>query len=471
MTHLLGSPDLPLRVAVVGSGPSGFYAIAALFKSGLAVTVDLFDRLPTPFGLVRGGVAPDHQKIKSVIRVYNKTAENPAFRFFGNVAVGRDLSIDDLRRHYHQVVLAVGNESDRRLGIPGEDLAGVHSATEFVGWYNGHPDFQDRAFDLGRARRVAVVGNGNVAMDVTRILAEEPTALEPTDITDEALAELRRSRVEEIVLLGRRGPAEAAFSPPEIKEIGALEHADLIVAPGEVELDDASLIWLEQAAPAARKNVDYLTEASKRAPKGAPRRVVVRFLVSPVELLGDGEGRLRAVRLERNELVPDASGTPRPRGTGRFEELQVELLFKAVGYHGQPLAGVPFDERRGILPNVEGRVVDPASGAPVPGLYAVGWAKRGPSGLIGTNGPDSEATVAKMVEDARATSAAGDQESKRPEAIVDLLCTRGIDAVTFGDWQRLDRDELARGESRGKCRLKYTSVETMMEAVRRLRSS
>jgi ferredoxin--NADP+ reductase len=309
-------------------------------------------------------------------------------------------------------------------------------------------------------------------MDVTRILAEEPGALQPTDITEEALAELRRSRVEEIVLLGRRGPAEAAFSPPEIKEIGALEHADLIVAPAEVALDEASRHWLQQAAPAARKNVDYLTEASTRPPKGAPRRVVVRFLVSPVELAGDAEGRLRAVRLERNELVPDASGTPRPRGTGRFEELAVELLFKAVGYHGQPLPGVPFDERRGVLPNVEGRVIDPASGAPVPGLYAVGWAKRGPSGLIGTNGPDSEATVAKMLEDARAGGAMDhDETAKRPEAMVELLRARGVDAVSFADWQRLDRDEVERGGARGKCRLKHTSVESMMDAVRRLRPS
>ncbi|HUP25475.1 MAG TPA: FAD-dependent oxidoreductase [Thermoanaerobaculia bacterium] len=470
MQHPLGSPERPLRVAVVGSGPSGFYAIASLFKSGLAVTVDLFDRLPTPFGLVRGGVAPDHQKIKNVIRVYNKTAEIPGFRFFGNVAVGRDLGLDELRRHYHQVVLAVGNESDRRLGIPGEDLAGVHSATEFVGWYNGHPDFQDRSFDLVRARRVAVVGNGNVAMDVTRILAEEPDALHPTDITEESLAELRRSRVEEIVLLGRRGPAEAAFSPPEIKEIGSLEHAELVVAPSEVELDEASRRWLEQAAPSARKNVDYLTEASARPAKGSTRRVVVRFLVSPVELLGDDEGRLRAVRVEHNELVPDPDGTPRPRGTGHFEELAVDLLFKAVGYRGQPLPGVPFDERRGVLPNVEGRVVDPASGAPLPGLYAVGWAKRGPSGLIGTNSADSEATVAKMVEDARAAGSA-DDAAPDLEAVPALLRERGVDYVSFADWQNLDRDEVARGEALGKCRLKYTSVEAMMDAVRRLRSS
>jgi ferredoxin--NADP+ reductase len=462
--------DQELRVAIVGAGPAGFYAAGHLLAADPPARVDLFDRLPTPFGLVRGGVAPDHQKIKNVIRVYNKTADHPGFRFFGNVAIGRDVTVDELRRHYDQIVLAVGNESDRRLGIPGEDLAGVHSATEFVGWYNGHPDFQDRSFDLARARRVAVVGNGNVAMDVTRILAEDPEALHPTDITEEALAELRRSRVEEIALLGRRGPAEAAFSPPEIKEIGALEHADLIVAPSEVVLDEASRRWLESAAPSARKNVDYLTEASARAPKGAPRRVVVRFLVSPVELLGDGEGRLRAVRLEHNELVPDAEGTPRPRGTGRFEELPVDLLFKAVGYHGTPLAGVPFDTRRGILPNVEGRVIDPATGAPVPGLYAVGWAKRGPSGLIGTNGPDSEATVAKMLEDARANVAPVDPV-KDAAAVPALLRERGVDAVGFADWQLLDRDEVQRGEALGKCRLKHTSVEAMMDAVRRLRSS
>jgi len=469
MEHPLGSKGRPLRVAIVGSGPSGFYAAAALLKkSDLEVEVDVFDRLPTPYGLVRGGVAPDHQKIKNVIRVYDKTAEHPGFRFFGNVTVGRDLDIADLRRLYHQVVIAIGNESDRRMGIPGEDLPGVHSATEFVGWYNAHPDFRDRDFDLGRARRVAVVGNGNVAMDVTRVLAKGPDELASTDIADYALDALRASTVEEVVLLGRRGPAEAAFSPKEIKEVGELDGAHLVVSPEDVHLDPLSESWLEKhAAPSAKKNVEYLRQQSAAPVPAGDRRIVCRFLVSPVELL-ERDGRLGAVRLEHNELRPDDQGTPRPHGTGRFETLEVELLFKAVGYRGIPLPGLPFDDRRGIVPNRDGRVTDGPDGPVVDGVYVVGWAKRGPSGLIGTNGPDSEATVEKMLEDA----AGRKEEGSAPldaETVVDLLRSRDVDFVSYDDWKKLDADEVERGRARGKVRDKYCRVEDMMTAIHRLR--
>ncbi|HVS14549.1 MAG TPA: FAD-dependent oxidoreductase [Thermoanaerobaculia bacterium] len=468
MEHPLGSAARPLRVAVVGSGPSGFYAAAALFKAELEVTVDMFDRLPTPFGLVRGGVAPDHQKIKNVIRVYDKTARDPRFRFFGNVSVGRDVAVAELAARYDAVIYAVGNEADRPLGIPGEDLDGVYSATEFVGWYNGHPDFQDRSFALERAKRVAVVGNGNVAMDVTRILAQDSDELHPTDITDEAVAALRTSAVEEIVLLGRRGPAQAAFSPKEIKEIGDLRCADLIVDPEMMELDELTRTWMEGEPPSTKKNVEYLTEVCNQPPSGARRRVLCRFLVSPVELLGE-DGRLRAVRIEHNELQPGADGAPRPRGTGRTELLEVDLLFKAVGYRGTPLDGVPFDERGGIFPNVEGRIVDPASGQPIPGQYVVGWAKRGPTGLIGTNTADSQATVASLLADVAGRSAP-EAPAKDPAATPALLRERGVDFVSYADWQRLDQDEVTRGAATGKVRLKYTDVEEMMDAVRSLRT-
>jgi ferredoxin/flavodoxin---NADP+ reductase len=468
MEHPLGSAARPLRVAVVGSGPSGFYAAAALFKSDLETRVDMFDRLPTPFGLVRGGVAPDHQKIKNVIRVYDKTASDPRFRFFGNVTVGRDLSVAELASHYDAVIYAVGNEADRPLGIPGEELEGVYSATEFVGWYNGHPDFQDRSFALDRARRVAVVGNGNVAMDVTRILAQDPDELHPTDITDEAVEALRASTVEEIVLLGRRGPAQAAFSPKEIKEIGDLPCADLIVDPAAMELDELSRSWMEGEPPSTKKNVEYLTEVCRQQPTGARRRVLCRFLVSPVELLGE-DGKLCAVRIEHNELVDGKDGAPRPRGTGRTEVIEADLLFKAVGYRGTALEGVPFDERNAIFPNVEGRIVDPASGAPLPGQYVVGWAKRGPTGLIGTNTADSQATVVSLLADVAGKTAPADP-AKDPAAIEALLRERGVDFVSYADWQKLDRDEVARGERAGKVRLKYTDVEAMMNAVRALRS-
>ncbi|REJ85871.1 MAG: NADP oxidoreductase [Acidobacteria bacterium] len=468
-TQRPGSEERPVRVAIIGSGPSGFYAAGALLKADPVVEVDVFDRLPTPFGLVRGGVAPDHQKIKNVIRVYNKTAEHERFRFLGNVMVGRDLSVDDLLRHYDQIVYAVGNESDRSMNVPGEELEGVHSATEFVGWYNGHPDFQDRSFALDRARRVAVVGNGNVAMDVARVLSQDLDVLAETDITDGALDALRASTIEEIVILGRRGPAQAAFSPKEIKELGELEHAELVVEPAEARLDPLSAEWLESAAPSARKNVEYLLEKSAETPSGSPakRRICCRFLVSPTEFLGEG-GKLTAVRIERNELTADRDGTPRPRGTGEHETLEVDLVFKAVGYRGVPLQGVPFHERWGIFPNDEGRITDGPGGPVVPRQYVVGWAKRGPSGLIGTNGPDSQATVAKMLEDVPALGEGAPEPSR--EAVDALLSRRGVDVVTFEDWQRLDEDELARGSERGKVRDKYLSVDEMVEAVRRLRS-
>lgn len=466
----IGSTERPLRVAVVGSGPSGFYAIAALFKvDGVKADVDLFDRLPTPFGLVRGGVAPDHQKIKNVIRVYNRTARHERFRFFGNVELGRDISVDDLRRHYDQVVYATGNESDRKMGIPGEDLPGVHSATEFVGWYNGHPDFQDRSFDLASARRVAVVGNGNVAMDVTRVLARSPDELAPTDITAESLAVLRESRVEEIVLLGRRGPAQAAFSPQEIKEIGALEGVSLLVTEQAMDLDEVSRTWLEEsAARSAQRNVAYLTEIAGAQAGAGDRLVTCRFLVSPIELLAGDDGRVNRVVIEKNELYASADGTPRPRGAGETETLGVDLVFKAVGYRGVPLPGVPFHERWGILPNDEGRLQTEPDGDVVPGQYVVGWAKRGPTGLIGTNSPDSTATVTKMLEDIDGVSAPADP-AKTPRAILDLLRERDVDFVTFDDWTRLDEDEVRRGEARNKVREKYTDVESMMATVNRLR--
>lgn len=463
---ILGSEGRPLRVAIVGSGPSGFYAAAALLqKSKLSVEVDVFDRLPTPYGLVRGGVAPDHQKIKNVIRVYDRTASHPGFRFFGNVTVGRDVRIDDLRKLYDQVVIAVGNESDRRMDIPGEDLPGVHSATELVGWYNAHPDFRDREFALARARRVAVVGNGNVAMDVTRVLAKDPDELAASDIADYALEALRESAVEEITLLGRRGPAEAAFSPKEIKEVGSLDGVDLVVDPAVVHLDEVSRRWLvEKAEPSAKKNVEYLLAQSQREPSDARRRIVCRFLVSPVELL-ERDGRLGAVRLEHNALY-DEGGTPRPRGTGRCETLEVDLLFKAVGYRGVPLPRLPFDERWGVVPNRDGRVTDGADGAHLEGVYVVGWAKRGPSGLIGTNVADSEATVERMKEDVEGRVAA---PGPSRDAIVELLCSRGIDYVTYEDWQQLDADEVRRGSEKGKVREKYCRIEEMLETVRRLR--
>ncbi|MHC4513114.1 MAG: FAD-dependent oxidoreductase [Planctomycetota bacterium] len=467
---LLGSQQRPLRVAVVGSGPSAFYAVEALFKVGdLHVRADVFDRLPTPYGLVRGGVAPDHQKIKNVIRVYEKIAANEGFRFFGNVKLGRDLQVQDLVEHYDQIVYAVGNEGSRELGIPGEDLDGVHSATEFVFWYNGHPDYRHLSFDLKNATRVAVVGNGNVAMDVTRILIQDHEQLKETDIADYALDALAGSGIKEVILLGRRGPAQAAFSTKEIQEIAALTDSDTVVSEQDVVVDDVTAKWLSEGAPkAAQRNLTFLTELAAKGEGSHKKKVRCRFLTSPVEVLGE-DGKVSGVRLERGELYTDDYGIPRPKGTGQHDQEEIQLLFAAIGYRGTELPGVPFDQRRSVIPNVDGRVVtDPESEDVVPDQYVVGWAKRGPTGLIGTNSPDSKATVEAMIEDLRDRRATplpdGDEK-----AIVTLLGERGVDFVTYQDWKNLDQHEVEQGKASGSIRRKLTSVEEIMAVIRAAR--
>lgn len=444
----IGTKERPLRVAIIGSGPSGFYAAEALLKSpSLEVSVDMFDRLPTPYGLVRGGVAPDHQKIKSVVAVYEKVALDQRMRFFGHVMLGRDVQVDDLKKRYDMLVYAVGNESDRRLGIAGEDLSGNHSATAFVGWYNGHPDFREEKFDLTQ-ERAAVIGVGNVAMDVTRVLARDPEDLAATDIAHHALEALRGSKVREIYLLGRRGPAQAAYSPAEIEEIGELTSSDLIVDPKEAEVGPESQAELADAA--AKKNVEYVQEASKRARKDAKKKVVLRFCVSPVEVLGK-DGKVTHLKLEKNALVADGKGGVKSQGTGKFETIPVGLVFRSVGYRGVPIPGVPFDEKAGKIPNEAGRVR--------PGEYVVGWAKRGPSGLIGTNRADSVATVKNMLSDLPKAAAAPDAA---PESIVKLLQEKGLPYVSFKDWKKLDTTEVETGKKKGKIREKFTRIREML---------
>ena len=424
-------------MAVVGSGPAAFYTAESLFKTGVAgVRVDLFDRLPVPFGLVRGGVAPDHQKIKGVTKVYDRIAAQDGFRFFGNVRVGADLSVDELAARYHQVVYAFGCESDQKLGVPGEELNGVYAATDFVGWYNAHPDHRAHTFDLAGARRVALVGNGNVAMDVARVLLASPDELARTDIAEHALPTLRASKVEEVVLLGRRGPAQAAFSPKEIEEISDLSGVDVVVSREDAELDDLSATWLkEHGARSQHRNVQFLQMRAAAGEGAGPKRLRCRFLVAPSELLGEG-GRLRGVRVQHMRLVEDDRGTPRPRPTGTTEDLDVDILFKAIGYRGEPVPGVPYDERKGIVPNRDGRVVAAPGGEVKVGHFAAGWCKRGPTGLIGTNSLDAKETVAAMHEDFAAGThltppAAG-------EDVAALLREKGVDAVTWQDWERLD---------------------------------
>ncbi len=457
----LGAPQRPLAVAIVGAGPSGFYAAEALLKApGLAVRVDLFDRLPTPYGLVRGGVAPDHQKIKSVATVYERTAQDPRLRFFGAIKLGRDITAGELAARHDAVIYAVGCESDRHMGIPGEDLAGSHSATEFVGWYNGHPDHRDRRFDLS-VDAVAVVGVGNVAMDVTRLLARDASDLAATDIAGYALDALRKSAVKTVWLLGRRGPAEAAYSPVEIEEIGELTSADLVVDPSEAAVDELSRAELSD--PSAKKKSEYVQERAKAGEGTKERKVRLRFLVSPVELTGEG-GRVAGMRLERNKLVSDGKGGVKAAGTGVFETIKVGLVLRSVGYRGIPIPGVPFDEKSGHIPHLEGRVVSAPGQPPLPGQYVVGWAKRGPSGLIGTNRADSVLTVQALLADLKSGALPAAADSSL-DATLRLLADKKVRALSFSDWQKLDALEKAAGAKTGKIREKFTSVADMLAAL------
>ena len=459
-----GTPDQPLRVVIIGSGPAAFYAAEHLLKSpDRAARVDMLDRLPTPYGLVRGGVAPDHQKIKSVIAIYEKIAAHPGFRFFGNVEFGKHLRRADLERHAHAILYACGAQTDKRLGIPGEDLAGSHSATEFVAWYNGHPDFRDRVFDLA-VERVAVIGVGNVAVDVARILCLTPEELRETDMADDAIEALSASRVREVSIVGRRGPVQAAFTTVEVKELGELPGADVLVRPEEVAIDPLSAEELAAARSATKAKVEIVQEFSRRTPTGKPRRLHIRFMLSPLELLAGPDGRLAGVRLARNRLVKSPSGTIVTEPTGETEELAAGLVFRSVGYRGVALPDVPFDERAGLIPNAKGRVLDPATGAPLAGHYATGWIKRGPTGVIGNNKADSVETVNALLEDA-AAGALPTPPAPDPAAFEALLRERQPAFVSFADWKRLDRIEVERGAPQGRPRVKLTSVEEMLAAL------
>jgi ferredoxin--NADP+ reductase len=423
----------------------------------------MFERLPVPFGLVRFGVAPDHQKIKAATRAFERIADDPAFRFLGNVEIGRHLSVDEVRRHYHAVCLATGAETDRSMGIPGEDLAGSHAATEFVAWYNGHPDYADRVFDLS-VERVAVVGVGNVAVDVARILCRLPEELAATDIADHALDALRESRVREVHILGRRGPAQAAFTNAEVRELGALAGADVEVVSEEIDLDPLSHEEVQRRDDRAlRRKVEILQEFVGRPSAGRPRKLVLRFLVSPVELIGDDRGCVSAIRLVRNELYRDERGMLRPRPTDRNEVLPVGMVFRSVGYRGVPVPGVPFDDRAGRISTAAGRVLDPETRDTLPGLYAAGWIKRGPSGVIGTNKPDAAETAECIAADLR--SGIAPEPSLQAGALDVLLASRQPQVLTFADWRRLDALEVQRGLPAGRPRVKLVTADEVARAL------
>ena len=466
--HLPGSQAVhPLRVAVVGSGPAGFYAAEHLLKQpGLHVVLDMYEMLPMPFGLVRYGVAPDHQKIKSVTKAFESVASRPNFRLLGNVEVGRHITTKELQNYYHQIVFTVGAQSDRRLGIPGEDLIGSHPATHFVAWYNGHPLFRDYQFDLTQ-ECVAIVGVGNVAIDVARILCRTRAELARTDIADYALAALSASKVREVYLLGRRGPAQAAFSNPEIKELGEMEGADPIVLPAEAALDELSTQeLLTTPDKTARRKVELLQAYATRAPTGKARRLNLRFLVSPVELLGNAAGQVAGLRIVRNVLQKNAAGALQPVATDAFETLPAGLVFRSVGYRGIPLAGVPFADRAGVILNSLGRILDPQTQVPVAGHYTAGWIKRGPSGVIGTNKPDAVETVVCMLAD-REAGVLLQPAHPQIDAVDALLHERQPQLVTYADWQQLDKKEQILGAASGRPRVKFTSMPEVVAALGR----
>ena len=459
----LGSENNPLRVAIVGSGPSGFYAAEALIKSDINVKIDILERLPSPFGLVRSGVAPDHPKLKQAILLYDKIAQSPEFNLIANVTVGKDISVDELRDSHHAIIFTCGAESDRKLGIPGEDLAGSYTATEFVAWYNGHPDYRQRQFDLSNDVAV-IIGQGNVAADVARILSKTVDELKHTDIAEHALDALAESKIREIYVIGRRGPAQAKFTPKELREFGELEDCDAIVDPSELELNEASIKELEEKSNIGSKKIYDLfqkyagQEVSGQATSGKSRRCHFQFLRSPVELLGDS--KLESVKVEYNQL----SGDPfkqSARGSGEFYELETGILFRSIGYRGVPIEGVPFHDSWGVFPNEDGRITE--NDEIVSQFYTAGWIKRGPSGIIGTNRACSVATVASLLADLD-TLDTGEQKTGA-EMLYPLLQSRNIRSLNYQEWKKIDLKEVERGEPKGKPREKFTFVDEMMSVL------
>lgn len=440
-----------VRVAVIGSGPSGLYAADELSKHD-PVSVDVVDRLPCPYGLLRYGVAPDHLKMKSLEITLRKILERPRVRFLGGVELGTGISVDELREYYDAVVYATGSPIDRRLSIPGEDLPGSFSATQFVAWYCGHPDAEVDAFTLD-ARSAVVIGVGNVAVDVARILAKTAHELGVTDMPDHVLEVLDASAVSDIYIVGRRGPAQAKFTTKELRELGELANADVVVDPAELVLDEAGKELVE-TNKTVRRNLETLQEWSTRSQLGRPRRIHLRFLLAPVAVLGTG--RVEAVQCERNEL--DGSGGV--AGTGETVTLAAQLLLRSVGYRGLPLPGVPFDERSGVIPHVAGRVQ--RNGSTATGEYVVGWIKRGPTGVIGTNKGDAKETVERLLRDLDALPRAPHRE---PNMIIDRLTRQGVGVVTWAGWEAIEAAEQALGVAVGRTRIKIANREALLTAA------
>lgn len=444
----------PMRVAVVGSGPAGIYASDLLVKSDVDVQIDLFEKMPAPFGLIRYGVAPDHPRIKGIVQSLHNVMEKEEIRFLGNIEVGKDITVEEMREYYDAIIFATGATADKEMGIPGEDLEGNYGAGEFVGFYDGNPNFE-RDWDLS-AESVAVVGVGNVSLDVSRILAKTADELLVTEIPDNVYSSLKENRAKEVHVFGRRGPAQAKYTPKELKELDESPTIEVIVDPEDIIYDEAS----EEARRSA-KSTDLVCQTlesyAMREPGDAPHKLYIHFFESPVEVLGD-DGHVTAIKTERTQLNGDGSVS----GTGKFTEWPVQSVYRAVGYHPQSVEGIPFNDDSATMPNDGGHVLADVDGKKLPGLYTTGWIKRGPVGLIGNTKSDAKDTTGMLLEDYKA----GELESatkRDPQEILDLLSSRDIAVTTWDGWHRLNSAEQAAGEPHGRERIKIVEWDEMVK--------
>ncbi|MEK9666563.1 MAG: FAD-dependent oxidoreductase [Deltaproteobacteria bacterium] len=452
--------DSTKRVAIVGSGPAAFYSAMELLRhDDPMVSVDMLERLPTPYGLVRGGVAPDHEKIKSVTKIFERAAGHPRFRFFGNVEFGKDVQRLELLQRYHAVIYAFGSRTDRHLNIIGETLKGSHAATEFVGWYNGHPDYRHHQFDL-TSKRVAIIGMGNVAIDCARILCQDPENLAKTDIAQHALEALRQSQVEEVFLIGRRGPVQAAFTPAEVRELLHLPKVDAVMRASDLELDEHSKEELSKASRNTKLNMEILQQIHDQGDRGNPRKLHLCFLISPTKI--EGSERVEGLELVHNEIVKEG-GVLKAKATDEVMHLNVDMVFRSIGYRGEAISGLPFDDRRGTIPNDQGQLLDGVDGKLLNQEYTAGWIKRGPSGVIGTNKQDAMETVSRLKQNWQTSQTS--QPKLVQDDLLDLLKQKKIQFVSFEDWKKLDKFELEQGQLIGKSRQKICEVEEMLDLI------
>jgi len=453
--------DSAKRVAIVGSGPAAFYSAMELLRhDDPMVSVDMLERLPTPYGLVRGGVAPDHEKIKSVTKIFERAAGHSRFRFFGNVEFGKDIQRLDLLQRYHAVIYAFGSRTDRHLNIIGETLQGSHAATEFVGWYNGHPDYRHHQFDL-TSKRVAIIGMGNVAIDCARILCQDPENLAKTDIAQHALEALRQSEVEEVFLIGRRGPVQAAFTPAEVRELLHLPKVDAVMRASDLELDEHSKEELSKASRNTKLNMEILQQIHDQGDRGNPRKLHLCFLISPTKI--EGSERVKGLELVHNEIVKEG-GVLRAKATDEVMHLNVDMVFRSIGYMGEAIPGLPFDDRRGTLPNDQGQLLDGVGGKLLNQEYTAGWIKRGPSGVIGTNKQDATETVSRLKKNWQTSPTP--QPKLVQHDLQDLLEEKQIQFVSFEGWKKLDKIEIEQGQQNGKSRHKICEVPEMLDLIR-----